>query len=180
MSRSHGLDEAVVVLQITMMLAAKKIENKLKNELQAVADTESKVLDGIENFEKAGTVENLENKTESVGSESIESETESVEMESMTDSVESRFESPREMKKRILAIENQVENILKRLAEKDVEGTGTDSSQNNFLEISSKISKLEKENKALHDENVSLRLENLEIKMTKIVCEKDDKKKMVV
>ena len=42
--------------------------------------------------------------------------------------------------------------------------------------MSPKISKLEKENQALHDENVSLRLENLEIKMTKIVYEKDEKK----
>ena len=109
-----------------------------------MVDTESKVLDGIENFEKAGTVENLENETESVGGESIESETESVEMESTTDSIESRFESPSEMNKRILAIENQVENILKRLAAKDVEGTGTDSSQNKSLEMPSKISKLEK------------------------------------
>ena len=117
---------------------------------------------------------------QSVGSENIESETESVEMESTTGSVESMVESPEEMHKRILAVENQVENILKRLAEKDVESTGTDSSQNKFLEMSSQISKLEKENKALHDENVSLRLENLEIKMTKIVDEKDEKKKMVV
>ena len=66
-----------------------------------------------------------------------------------------------------------MENILKR---KDVESTGRDSSQSKFLEMSSKISKLEKENKALHDEIVSLRLENLEIKMTKIVYEKDEKK----
>ena len=60
---------------------------------------------------------------------------------------------------------------MKQLAEKDVESMGADSSQNKFLEISSKISKLEKENKALHDVN-SLRLENLEITMTKIVYEK--------
>ena len=95
--RSHGLDEAVVMLQITMMMAANKIVNKTKNgleslkivedngrsvekprklskdedrlaecqeELQAVADTESKVLDGNGNFEKAETVENLEDETE--------------------------------------------------------------------------------------------------------------------
>ena len=160
-----------------------KYEERLaecQQELQAVADTESKVLDGIGNFEKAETVDNLENETESMGSESIESETESVEMESTTGSVESMVESPSKMNKRILAIENQVENILKRLAEKDVEGMGTDSSQNKFLEMSSKILKLEKENKALHDENVSLRLENLDINMTNIVYEKDEKKKMVV
>ena len=86
-------------------------------------------------------------------------------------------ESRSEMNKCMLAVENQVEKILKRPAEKDVEGTGTDSSQNRFLEMSSKIWKLEKENKALHDENVSLRIDNLEIKMTKIVSKRVKKRR---
>ena len=54
-----------------------------------MVDTESKVMNGMGNFERAETVENVENGTERVGSENIESETESVEMESTTDSVES-------------------------------------------------------------------------------------------
>ena len=44
-----------------------------------------------------------------------------------------------------------------------MESTGTDSSQNKFLEMSSKYCNWKK-NKALHDENVLLRLETLEIK----------------
>eukprot|EP00112_Aurelia_sp_Birch-Aquarium-sp1_P022963 Seg6662.1 transcript_id=Seg6662.1/GoldUCD/mRNA.D3Y31 product="hypothetical protein" protein_id=Seg6662.1/GoldUCD/D3Y31 len=108
-------------------------------------------------------------------SENVESETESV--ESISDSEENMVESPDEINKRVLAVEKQVEKILKRLAEKDVERTGTDSSQNKKIqEMLARISLLEKENKALHDENVSLRLENLEIKMTKIVNKKDEKK----
>ena len=67
----------------------------------------------------------------------------------------------------MLAVENQVEKILKWLAEKDMESTGTDSSHQKFLEILSKISQWEKEHKALHDENISLRLRNIDIKMKK-------------
>eukprot|EP00112_Aurelia_sp_Birch-Aquarium-sp1_P023516 Seg7031.1 transcript_id=Seg7031.1/GoldUCD/mRNA.D3Y31 product="Histone acetyltransferase KAT6A" protein_id=Seg7031.1/GoldUCD/D3Y31 len=214
LSRSHGLDESEVMLQITMMLAENKIENKPKNgleslkivenggqslekprklskeedrlaecqeELQVVADVESKIIDRIENIEKAGNVENIDNvesESESGDSENVESETESV--KSISDSEENMVESPDDINKRVLAVEKQVEKNLKQLAEKDVERTGTDSSQNKKIqEMLAKISLLEKENKALHDENVSLRLENLEIKMTKIVSKKDEKKKMV-
>ena len=73
--------------------------------------------------------------------------------------------APVEMKKRIEILEGKISKILNRLDNQDLERR--DSSQirkKAFQEMSARIWLLERENKALSDENLTLRLENSEMK----------------
>ena len=73
--------------------------------------------------------------------------------------------SSAETKKRLEILEGQILHILNRLDNHDVErGASRQITQKDFQEMSLKILLLERENRALSDKNLALRLENSEIK----------------
>ena len=81
-----------------------------------------------------------------------------------------------ETKKRLEILEGQISNILNRLDNQDVECRASRKiTQKDFQEMSAKVWLLERENKALSDENLALRLENSEVKemFNKGVCESE-------
>ena len=80
----------------------------------------------------------------------------SVNIETEIDSVDT--------KKRLEILEGQISNILNRLDNQDAERWDSRQfRQKDFQEMSAKIRLLERQNKALSDENLALRLENSEI-----------------
>ena len=226
LSKDHGLEESIAMLQLTSLLAMKKIENiptkdgleslkineskvklsiksqvedskgrklsndedriiKCRNELQTVAETERldipeiskscgsicdtdsvqsrsdleeevKCLhDGLDDGKKCGSKkddlqgENDINLKRDLAQQSLNIETE-------IDSVET--------KKRLEILEGQISNILDRLDNQDAERWDSRQiRQKDFQEMSAKIRLLERQNKALSDENLALRLENSKI-----------------
>ncbi len=130
--RSHGLEESTTMLQITMMLATNKIENKPKNGLESLKIVES----SAQSLKKPGNLSKEEDRlSDSSGSETESEESIPDSVENMVESPEetnmeeNMVESPEEINTRLLVIEKQVAEILKRIAEKDVKRTSTDSSQ---------------------------------------------------
>ena len=137
-----------------------------QQQLQAVANAES------DSKTQATGEADDSSETSEKDEHDVDCEAESQISESSTEA--SAFMPPDEMTiQRILNLEKKVEGILQQLAEKNKERTSIDRSQSEkYHEMQTKISSLEKVNKALSDENVSLRLENLEIKMSKMVEKK--------
>ncbi len=155
LSKSHGLDKDTAKLQITMMLATNKIENKGKNGSESL-----KIVDNVSEYPKKQkkllqdedrlvtcqqelqAVANAESdsKTQVTGeaddsSETSEKDEHDVDCEAESQISESSTEASAFMPldemmiQRILNLEKKVEGILQQLAEKNKERTTIDRSQ---------------------------------------------------
>ena len=179
---SLRIDEAKVNLHVESQEEngkGRKLSNdedkiiECRNELQAVAEAEQEKLVSSEKGKSCDS--DMESNSDNDSDMESDSDTESIQSGNAELALFSE-----NMKERVGILERQILDILNRLDNQDSEKK--DARQiidKDFQEMLAKIWLLEKENRALSDENLALKLENSEIKeiFIKSVHENNDKKK---
>ena len=179
---SLRIDEAKVILHVESQEEngkGRKLSNdedkiiECRNELQAVAEAEQEKLVSSEKGKSCDS--DMESNSDNDSDMESDSDTESIQSGNAELALFSE-----NMKERVGILERQILDILNRLDNQDSEKK--DARQiidKDFQEMLAKIWLLEKENRALSDENLALKLENSEIKeiFIKSVHENNDKKK---